>query len=56
MNEKKRIKVVNTLENLKDNIKNIREIIPNTGKFSKYLQDSEYNILFAINELKKGNK
>lgn len=54
MNEKKRIKVINTLENLKDNIKNIREIIPNVGKFSKYLQDSEFNILFAMNELKKG--
>ena len=53
MNENKRIKVINTLENLKDNIKNIREIIPNKGNFSKYLQNTEFNILFAINELKE---
>ena len=50
--ERQKIEIIKVLKNVTENIQNIKENVSVSTKFTKYLQDSEFNILFAIEELK----
>ena len=50
--ERQKIEIIKVLKNVTENIQNIRENVSVSTKFTKYLQGSEFNILFAIEELK----
>ena len=50
--ERQKIEIIKVLKNVTENIQNIKENVSVSTKFTKYLQGSEFNILFAIEELK----
>jgi len=53
MTEQQKTKVMNGLDNLKKHIEDIRNQIFLNKDFSKYLREAEFNILMAVNELRK---
>ena len=53
MNKQQNTKVMNGLDNLKKHIEDIRNQVSINKDFSKYLREAEFNILLAVNELRK---
>ena len=56
INEKQLIKVTNTIDDIKENIKGIRNIFSQQTKIIKFLRDAEFNLIHAKDEIKRINE
>ena len=52
-NKDQETRIRNSLENLKDNIRTIRDLCNGDSEVTKFLRDAEFNLLKASNNIKK---